>query len=99
MGEKPPDPYGRVGNTDAQDVSPAPNQDVREPGGPPGDGGAPAAGKQDESTPRTSLRLGMRRVTAPRRSAGKRIGPFDVLIHVLIKLNLKHLNYTIARVL
>ena len=43
VGEKPPDPNGRGGNTGAQVASPAPNQDVRGPGGPPGDDGAPAA--------------------------------------------------------
>ena len=44
VGEKPPDPNGRGGNTGAQVVFPAPNQDVRVPGGPPGDDGAPAVG-------------------------------------------------------
>ena len=44
VGEKPPNPNGRRGNTDAQVVSPAPNQDVRGPGGTPGDDGAPATG-------------------------------------------------------
>ena len=29
VGEKPPDPNGRGGNTGAQFASPAPNQDVR----------------------------------------------------------------------
>ena len=43
VGEKPPDPNGRGGNTGAQVASPAPNQDVRGHGGPPGDDGAPAA--------------------------------------------------------
>ena len=43
VGEKPPNPNGSVGNTGAQVVSPAPNQDVRGPGRPPGDDGAPAA--------------------------------------------------------
>ena len=39
VGEKPPNPNGRGGNTGAQVVSSAPNQD----GGPPEDDGAPAA--------------------------------------------------------
>ena len=44
VGEKLPDSNGRDGNTGAHVVSPAPNQDVRGPGGPTGDDEAPAAG-------------------------------------------------------
>ena len=47
VGEKPPDPNEGGGNTGAHDLSPAPNQDVRGPGGPPGDNGAPAAGLEN----------------------------------------------------
>ena len=36
-------PNKRVGNTGAQVVCPTPNQDARDPKGPPGDDGAPAA--------------------------------------------------------
>ena len=43
VGEKPPNPNGRGGKTGAQVAPPAPNQDVRGHGGPPGDDGAPAA--------------------------------------------------------
>ena len=52
VGEKPPDPNGRGGNTGAQVVPPAPNQDVRGHGGPPGDDGAPVAdtGIEEEKT-------------------------------------------------
>ena len=53
VGEKPTDPNGRGGNTGAQVVSPAPNQDVLGPGGPPGDEGA----KDDSAVETRSISL------------------------------------------
>ena len=45
-------------------------------------------GKQDESTPLMSLRLGMRRATAQEdQQEEESVHVFYVLIHVLIKLN------------